>query len=190
MAKLVLYIHGFASCGSGNKVEVLRKHFGEDRLLSPDLPVSPKQAIKLLSDIIDRQPVTLLVGSSLGGYYAEYLSRHSGQPCVLINPATRPFDTLKKHTGSNTNWCSGQKFEWHAEYNDELAAMYQQQADNRQRYLVLLQTGDEILDYQLALNRYQQHKVVLEQGGNHRFENLVDYLSVIDDYLDTRKENP
>ena len=190
MAKSVLYIHGFASCGSGNKVEVLRKHFGEDHLLSPDLPVAPNQAIKLLSDLTERQAVALLVGSSLGGYYAEYLARHYELPCVLINPATRPFDTLKQHIGTNTNWCSGQKFEWHAQYNDELAAMYQQQADNRQRYLVLLQTGDEILDYQLALNRYRQHIVMLEQGGNHRFENLVDYLSVIDDYLDTCKANP
>lgn len=189
MVETALYIHGFASCGSSNKVELLRTHLGEDHLLSPDLPVPPDLAIALLSDMIERQPVSLLIGSSLGGFYAEYLSRHYALACVLINPATRPFDTLKQHTGTNTNWCSGHKFEWHADYNDQLAAMYQQHADSKQRYLVLLQTDDEILDYRLALNRYQQHEVVVERGGNHRFENLVDYLPVIDDYRRTYQQN-
>ena len=65
--------------------------------------------------------------------------------------------------------------------------MYREQAALDQRYLVLLQTGDEVLDYQLAAKRYQQHEVITERDGNHRFENLVEYLSVIDDFLMSNK---
>ena len=146
VAGAIIYIHGFASCGSGNKVAILRKHFGEDLVLAPDLPVSPNHAINLLTAMIEQQPIALLIGSSLGGFYAEYLSRLHDVPCVLINPATRPFDTLSRCVGINTNWCSGQKFEWKAGYNTELATMYRKQATPDQRYLVLLQTGDEV-DY-------------------------------------------
>jgi predicted esterase YcpF (UPF0227 family) len=189
MAEAIIYIHGFASCGSGNKVAVLRNYFGEDRLLAPDLPLSPNQAVQLLSASIEQQSIALLIGSSLGGFYAEYLGRLHDLPCVLINPATRPFDTLSKCVGINTNWCSGEEFEWRAEYNTELSHMYREQAAPDQRYLVLLQTGDEVLDYRLAVKRYRQHKVITQKGGNHRFENLVEYLSVIDDFLKPKKSS-
>ena len=51
--------------------------------------------------------------------------------------------------------------------------------DINERFLVLLQTDDEVLDYRLAQSRYRHHDVIVEQGGNHRFENLSDYLQQI-----------
>ena len=153
-------------------------------MLSPDLPVEPAEAIKLLRKIIGENPVRLLIGASLGGYYADYLNSCYGIPAVLINPSTRPFETLKNYLGENTNWCSGESFEWLLEYCDTLASLYREAPTADERYLVLLQSADEVLDYRLAEARYRHHRVIVEQGGNHRFENLGDYLPVIEEFLE------
>ncbi|MCW8962238.1 MAG: hypothetical protein OQL16_00485 [Gammaproteobacteria bacterium] len=180
---MILYIHGFASCGAGNKVQFLWQHFGEAQVISPDLPVAPVEAISYLEAIINEKPVKLLIGSSLGGYYADYLGSRYGIPAVLINPSTRPFETLRNYIGTNTNWCSGEPFEWKPGYCDALESIYREAPASDENYLVLLQSADEVLDYRLAETRYQHHKVIVEQGGNHRFENLGDYLSVIDEFI-------
>ena len=183
---MILYIHGFASCGAGNKVQVLQAHYGADHVISPDLPVDPQQALDALQQLIDEREINLLVGSSLGGYYSEYLNAKFSIPSVLINPSTRPFDTLKQYVGINTNWCSGEQFEWKLEYCGFLESVYREAPQSNEAYLVLLQSADEVLDYRLADDRYREHRVIVEQGGNHRFENLVDYLPVIDEFIASR----
>ena len=184
MPTSVLYIHGFASCGQGNKSRLLSQHYGDDWVSSPDLPVAPADAIHLLQDIIEQKRIDLLVGASLGGYYAEYLNGKFAIPTVLINPSTRPFDTLAAYLGSNTNWCSGEQFAWPPEYLQQLQQMYRHEVPLDERYLVLLQTADDVLDYELAARRYEQQQVIVERGGNHRFENLGDYLEIIDNFID------
>ncbi len=183
MSASILYMHGFASCGAGNKVEVLQQQFGEAEVLSPHLPVEPEQAIALLEALISEHDIRLLVGSSLGGYYAEYLQSRHAIPAVLVNPSTRPFITLEQYIGTNKNWCTDENFEWKAEYIAQLKTIYREHPGNDERYLVLLQTDDEVLDYTLASKRYEAFEVVIEEGGNHRFENLADYTQRMDGFL-------
>ena len=180
---MILYIHGFASCGSGNKVELLKHHFGKQQVLAPDLPVAPAAAMQCLQALIETHDVRMLVGSSLGGFYADCLNDRYKIPCVLINPSTRPFETLKAAIGENANWCSGEPFEWRSGYGDTLHAMYRSATTLKESYLVLLQSADEVLDYRLAQSRYRQHQVIVEAGGSHRFENLADYLPQIDAFF-------
>jgi len=182
MSATILYIHGFASCGAGNKVETLTRHFGAGQVLSPDLLIDPQVALLQLQALINTHEVALLVGSSLGGFYADRLNADNRIPSVLINPSTRPFDTLGKYVGKNTNWCSGETFEWKAEYSEILRSMYRDVPAPDENYLVLLQSADEVLDYRLAEARYRHHQVTVEQGGNHRFENFADYLPVIEKF--------
>ena len=58
-----------------------------------------------------------------------------------------------------------------------------QVAPNKGRYLLLLQSGDEVLDYTKAQSLYNKHKIIVEYGGNHRFENIHDYMSMIENFL-------
>ncbi|MGB1110328.1 MAG: YqiA/YcfP family alpha/beta fold hydrolase [Gammaproteobacteria bacterium] len=180
---MILYIHGFGSCGSGNKVDALRAEFGEKNVLSPDLPVSPKAAMALLESLIAEHDIELLVGSSLGGFYAEWLNGRHGIPSVLINPSTRPQETLARYLGENTHWCTGERYQWTPAHIEELAPFARSAVPRNEHYLVLLQTDDEVLNYRLAEQRYARHEVVIEQGGNHRFENLEDYATRILDFL-------
>jgi predicted esterase YcpF (UPF0227 family) len=176
---MILFIHGFASCGLGRKSRLLIERFGADRVLAPDLPFSPAGAIAHLERLLEENPVDLLVGSSLGGYYATRLKQRHDIPAVLINPAVRPWELLDGHLGRHSRWCDGEPFEFTREHVAELQALYRPQLLADERYLVLLQSGDEVLDYRAAADYYRDFEVVIEQDGSHRFDNLAAYLPTI-----------
>ena len=176
---MILYIHGFQSCGWGNKSRALQEFFGD--VVAPDLPPSPLQAIKELEKLLKSEPIDLMVGSSLGGYYATYLAQKFSIKAVLINPSTRPYETLKPYIGECERFCDGAKFEWKKEYIQELLKL---DTTNLKKglFLVLLQTEDEILDYRIALKKFYNQRCIVEYGGNHRFENITDYLCMIKNF--------
>lgn len=179
---MILYLHGFGSCGNSTKTALLKRYFGDKQVYAPDLPISPIQAIAFVEKIINEKEIDLLVGSSLGGFYASYFCEKYKIKTVLINPSTEPFETLKPYVGMNTYWCSGEPFEWEREYLDELKSYRVEAVKEPSSYLLLLQKGDEILDYSKALEKYEGAALSLEEGGNHRFENLDEYLERIKDF--------
>ncbi len=176
---MILYIHGFASCGDSSKSRLLKAHFGSDNLLAPDLPVAPDAAMDLLRDLIRTRSVSLLIGSSLGGFYATALADEFGLEAVLVNPSCHPYRTLAPYVGTNTCWCSGEPFEWERAYLLQLARIAERMRLPESNLLVLLQTGDEVLDWRVAAEVYREYEVVVEEGGNHRFENLWEYVERI-----------
>lgn len=173
----ILYIHGFASCGEGNKSLTLQSYFGNENVITIDLPPSPKDAIKELEALIESFKVKLLIGSSLGGFYATYLAEKYGLKAVLVNPSTQPWKTLLPYVGWQKRFCDDEVFEFKADYLEYLKTL--QTIPKRGNYLLLLQSEDEVLDYTKAKTLYCGHKIIVEYGGNHRFENIHDYLSMI-----------
>lgn len=182
---MILYIHGFASCGDSTKTRLLKAYFGEGEVISPDIPVEPDEAVAFLRRLIETREITVLIGSSLGGFYATCLSAEYGIDAVLINPSVHPYRTLSPYVGTNTFWCSGEPFEWKGEYLLQLARLAEGMRLPEARLLVLLQRGDEILDYRVAEATYGDYDVVVEAGGNHRFENLDEYLVRIERFYHT-----
>lgn len=179
---MILYLHGFASCGDSTKTKLLKRYFGETDVLAPDLPADPAEAIRFIQKTILAHNIDLIIGSSLGGFYASYFCELLGIKTVLINPSTQPFITLAPYVGTNHFWCSGEPFEFTHEHLNSLFEFAVGKLNVPQRYLVLLQTGDELLDYTKAWDKYEGATVVIEEGGNHRFENLNDYLQRIADF--------
>ena len=99
----LIYIHGFkfpefANTKSKKGIE-LADHFDEYSVFTPDVPLNPQQAVKKLSDAVKLCMTpdndVFLVGSSLGGFYALYLSAKFNLPTFLINPSLTPWVTLK-----------------------------------------------------------------------------------------------
>jgi len=176
--KKILYIHGFQSCGEGQKSSALKAYFGADYILAPNLPYAPLEAIAFLKRLIEKEKITLLVGSSLGGFYATHLAEYFKMSAVLINPATIPFITLERHLGWKERFCDGDKFEVTAKYLEQLKRLKVEPKVGN--YLVLLQSDDELLNYKDAQELYVNQRIILEYGGNHRFENIEDYFSMIE----------
>ena len=176
----ILYLHGFASCGEGNKSTELKRYFGEGYTLSPDLPFSPLEAIKYIEALIENHNIECVVGSSLGGFYASYIAEKYALKAILLNPSTEPWETLSSYVGWQKRFCDDTLFEFKNEYLDALKLL--QKTPLRGEYLVLLQSEDEVLDYTKAQSLYNKHKIIVEYGGNHRFENIDAYMSMIEKF--------
>jgi predicted esterase YcpF (UPF0227 family) len=179
--KNLIYIHGFGSCGVGEKSKKI-KNFFDFQTLTPNLPPSPKEAINVLDSIIT--PDSILIGSSLGGYYAMYLAEKYALIAILINPSLKPYKTLKPYIGLQYRFCDNKPFYWKKEYLKELKTF--KVKPKRGKYLVLLQSKDEVLNYKKTLKKFKNlpnAKVIIEYGGNHRFENIEDYLCMIENFI-------
>lgn len=126
---MLIYIHGFASAGGQFKYKLLKRDFPEFKIESPTLPVEPKAAISALQQLIDSEnDMSLLIGTSLGGFYAYYLAyKYQSQdhilPAVIINPSMEPYRTLKPALGIFRNLVTGEPFDWKQEYLDQLKVM-------------------------------------------------------------------
>lgn len=180
---MILFVHGFGSCGWGSKSLQLRRYFGVDQLLAPDLPPHPRRAVAHVRDLLQRYPIRALIGSSLGGFFATSINRDRHVPTVLINPVVHPHRLLADHTGWQRRWCDDRPFLVDADYLDALRALDRERLSAEEAYLVLLQRGDEVLDYRDAARFYRDKDVVEIAGGSHRFDDLSQQLPRIAAWL-------
>ncbi|WP_292657565.1 YqiA/YcfP family alpha/beta fold hydrolase [Nitratifractor sp.] len=183
---MILYIHGFASSGLGAKAETVREYFGEEAF-APSLPYVPDLAMDTLIQIAEqadrrREPL-YLIGSSLGGFYALYLAERFDCKAVLVNPSTRPWETLAAHTGEGTNYYDGARFEWTPQHVERLRKYRVPALSHPEKILLMLQTGDEVLDYRLALEELKGAQTLLEEGGDHSFRGFEKHLPRIEAFF-------
>ena len=94
--KKILYIHGFASSGSSGTVGRMRLLLPEATVIAPDVPVDPFEAMEMLKALCQEEHPDLVIGTSMGGMYAEQLS---GMDRICVNPALHLADTLLKNNG-------------------------------------------------------------------------------------------
>jgi len=175
---VILYIHGFRTTNNSYTSKILKKYFKKNIILA-DHPTQPKDAIKYLENLIESNNITLLIASSLGGYYATYLSEKYSLKTVLINPSVNPYKTTKTYLGQNTTQ-DGVKFLWKKKSLKQLEKFkIKQKHLHSQRFLLFLQKADKVLNYKVALKRYPKAKKIVEKGGTHRFENLERHLKSI-----------
>ena len=92
--KKVMYVHGFGSSGQSGTVTRIREVLPQATVIAPDLPVQPQEAMALLRETCDKEKPDLIIGTSMGGMYAEMLY---GYDRILVNPALQMGDTMKEH---------------------------------------------------------------------------------------------
>ena len=179
----IVYLHGFASSSQSEKALLVRdyfqQHLPQHQLSVPDLPYTPAEAWQELQLLCVQQPPQLIIGSSLGGFLATALAEQYGCRAVLINPAVRPHLLLQQHLGRYYHPVRQQHYEVRAEHLPLLQDLQVQQLRRPSQYLVLLQSGDEVLDYRQALDFYQQCQTDVQEGGDHSYQNLQSRLADI-----------
>ena len=182
MQTALIYIHGFNSSPASFKARVLQAALAERvpgaTFLAPALPPSPTAATRLLEALVVAHPQAILVGSSLGGYYAGWLAERHAMRTVLVNPAVRPYELLHGHVGMQTNLYTGEHYEFAAAHVEELRALEQDRVTPA-RYLLMVETGDEVLDYRQAVARYTGAQQYVIEGGDHGFGDFADHLEVV-----------
>ena len=171
----IVYLHGFRSSPASIKATRLRAYVdalpSPPALLVPALHHRPSVAIRGVVEWVERnaRDGVAFVGSSLGGFYATYLAERFGARAAMINPAVRPYDALLPSLGAQTNLHTGEPFEVTREHMDELRAMAVARITRPERYFLLVETGDEVLDYREAVAFYGGASQYVRGGGDHTF---------------------
>jgi predicted esterase YcpF (UPF0227 family) len=184
----LLYLHGFNSSPRAAKAALIAHYISANNLPiafhTPWMPSQPRHAANTLDQLVGAlgEPLAL-VGSSLGGFYAAWLAQRYGLRAVLINPSAYPFRRMQQYLGSNENPYSGEKYELEQADFDALALMDVPQFQDPSRCLLLSQSGDEVLDYREALDKWPQCPRQVEQGGSHQFEHFERWVPAVLDFL-------
>jgi len=183
---MTIYIHGFGSSGQGGKAVEFREYFKSigEPFIAPSLSYVPRLAITTLEELVESYDNVTLIGSSLGGYYAIYLAEKYGLKTVLINPAVQSVSTLAHAAdlkGLACNYFDGSSFTWN-ELHVEMLQNYSVEANSKD-YLLMLQKGDEVLDYKSAIEKLPNARLILEEGGHHSFEKIERHFESIREFL-------
>ena len=181
-----LYLHGFLSSPDSAKCRMLaRAH--ERRgvaFIAPDLNCAPLEAARLIERIARDIPSESLTvaGSSLGGFYAAWLAAKRGCRALLMNPAVRPWEHVEAHLGERIVSASGRTVEITRQFAKELHSLEVPAPTDPERYLLLLSTADEVLDWREADRKYDGCPRILIEGGDHRIGNFDQYCEAAADW--------
>jgi predicted esterase YcpF (UPF0227 family) len=181
---VIVYLHGFCSSPASHKAQLLKtfmEHRGiGDRFWCEQLPPSPADTVDAVQRAIDSCAVPpTLVGSSLGGFYATWLTEKNGLKAVLINPAVPAHLSLAQFVGAQRNLYTGESFDFTPDHVAQMAALDVPRIAQPQRYWLLVETGDELLDYRQALARYAGARQTVIEGGDHGFRHFGEFLQPI-----------
>ena len=182
----ILYLHGFRSSPASLKARLLDEAMHErkmaERFFCPALSPVPLAAIAEAEAIIARRkgPLTL-IGSSLGGFYATWLAEKYGLRAALINPAVVAPLALDPYIGTQTNLYTGESFLFTEAHIAQLRAL-QTPHISPERYLLLVETGDEVLDYRDAVARYAGCRQEVCAGGDHSFTRFAEFMPQLLEY--------
>jgi uncharacterized protein len=186
----LLYIHGFLSSPTSLKAVQVRQWLSEHRAdiqyHCPSLTAYPEQTRQTLESIVEEllpEPVYIM-GSSLGGFWATWLVEKYGLRAVLINPAVKLemfkadyIDVELKNYHSDDTYILSE-----TDVKDLKAADIKN-IQYHNNYWLMVQTGDETLDYRFAVEKYARCKQLVENGGDHSFQNFEDKIADAIDFL-------
>jgi predicted esterase YcpF (UPF0227 family) len=185
---MILYLHGFRSSPHSYKTGLLAERMQAlgrgDEYLCPQLPASPRAAIALASELVQRvDPDSLaIIGSSLGGYYATWLAEQLGCRAALLNPAVNAARDLAGQVGVKTQYHSNEAFEFKREYLDELAAIRVERITRPERYFLIAATGDELLDWREMVALFEGARQRVIEGSDHGLSDFADYADEVLDF--------
>ena len=181
---MIVYLHGFNSSPQSHKAQYLKRYLEArgkgDEFSCLQLPHLPDLAVKLVEAELKRVQVkeVTLIGSSLGGFYATWLAEKRALRGVLINPAIDPHVGLRAFLGPQQAYQGGKSYELTEEHLRQWEKLFVTQV-HPARYLLLVETGDEVLDYRVAVKKYRGAKQVVVQGGDHTFASFPEHIPAI-----------
>lgn len=182
----LLYLHGFRSSPQsakavrlGEAIQALRAAGHELFWACPQLPPSPRQAMAELEALVERWPRDdmVVIGSSLGGFYATALAERLGCPAAVINPAVAPARDLARHIGEQTSFHNpADRFFFRPEFIAEFEALDPYPLRHAERHWALIAQGDEVLDWHEMRSHYEGARVKLLDGSDHAVSDFDQHL--------------
>lgn len=195
MFKHIVYIHGytgeFGHNPNSTKIQKLREYANTNgyTLHTPHYPDhDPEQAHKFLTDYVSKvkakDPHAVLVGTSMGGYWAHRLSNEHKLPSVIVNPAIEPHKTLARHVEAGR--ITPKAFANYKKFNDE----HTSHSTVHEPRIVLLEKGDTVINPEKTAKAYKGHADVrMFPDGNHQFTRHNEIHNALSDIQNTVVEH-
>lgn len=170
----LLYLHGFRSSPQSLKARLVAARMAERhpkvQWWCPQLPPSPREAMDMVMRGIADWPRESMatIGSSLGGFYATYVTGMTRCRTVLLNPAVDPARDLARYIGEQTAWHDPQEhFYFKPQFIGELRALETGPLTRPEHVFAIIAKGDEVLDWREMSARYPGSLIRLLEGGDH-----------------------
>ena len=182
----VVYCHGFASGpqGPSPKTDLIRALGHDVALIATNgdyRPAGYRAAFARLG--LDPAVPLVVMGTSLGGFWARRLGQELGRPWIALNPAIQPSQSLRRYLGANTRFDTGGAFTWTAADCAAYVAEEQLAMPSDLPGLLILAVDDEVLDYRLARDAAGAVRVVVLPRGGHQLHNTADYGAAVGAFL-------
>lgn len=175
---MIIYLHGFNSSPQSHKAQVMAKYLAARGLAGQyACPALPPRATEAMDEIERLAPDgnACFVGSSLGGFYATYLAERYRAKAALLNPAIEPHVGLRVYLGEQQNLHTGEPYKLTEAHLREWERLFVPRV-TPSRYLLIVETGDEVLDYRQAVARYRGAEQVVIPGGDHSLQSFEQHL--------------
>jgi len=189
---LIVYLHGFRSSPrsskavmTGNALKALSTSENPIEWYCPQLLPSPQESMKMVVAQIEKSRADrmVVIGSSLGGFYANYLAQRYGCKAVVLNPAVRAAKELAPHVGMMTAYDSDEPFDFRPEYIDELRKLEIEIISNPERYFLIAAKGDELLSWEEMVAFYPGAKHLVLEGSDHGIADYAEHLPLVLEFV-------
>jgi len=196
---MIIYLHGLNSSSQSIKAAQLRAALAPAKVMAPDYPAHrPDAAIAELMALLAKHTgkgnAPILVGSSMGAFYGQYLARqHPIAHLFMINPALQPWDLLPGFVEQPMTTADGEDYRLSAEEIDATRAYGLENPCDGDGVptTLFLDQGDEVLDYRVAEGLYRDcARILLYAGGDHAFQHMDHAIGIIRDTLHGRDDCP
>ena len=188
MSKNIFYFHGFASSADSTKAIVfndfIKEKFPNISLHIPNIDNSIEKSFIQLEKLVGKNKGDrLFIGSSLGGFYATYFAEKLGSKAVLINPASNPYLGMEMYLGKNINYSTNEEFYLTKKDLEILKLNNVSKVNSPANYLVLIETGDDVIPFKYTLDFYSGCNFRIVNGGSHSFDSFKEELEIISKFM-------
>ena len=189
MSKNIFYFHGFASSADSTKAIVfndfIKEKFPNIYLHIPNIDNSIEKSFIQLEKLVGKNKGDrLFIGSSLGGFYATYFAEKLVSKAVLINPASNPYLGMEMYLGKNTNYSTNEEFYLTKKDLEILKLNNVLKVNSPANYLVLIETGDDVITFKYTLDFYSGCNFRIVNGGSHSFDSFKEKLEIISKFME------
>ncbi len=180
-----VYLHGYLSKGDRSFKSLLLKdylleNFPKVNFHAPNYPDWPSKAVVSLQEffLALKGEDTIVVGSSMGGFYATLLQQRFGFDAILLNPCVHPQDFFASlvQRPSDELKVLIDNTPLKDDLIDTLTNLDKTISLRHDKFMVYLQDGDEVLDYLKAVSFYKGCHIDIQGGGDHGLSNFAAYL--------------
>ena len=170
MKSTIVYLHGYGSSPNGDTAQHLKKTFHGQNFIAPAIDHSqhPEVLKKQMDDLakkLQKHNDPIIVGSSAGGFWGDYMAAKHGIKTVLINPSLKPSINYKKYNLPNEHYAAYKKLE-------------DASAGHARHHVVVFHGTEDTVVPREHINTHFKNPIDLH-GEGHRVANFAPVINTI-----------